>query len=151
MTLFLLGCDKEPSLNEMKKNFEENKSAFTEIQTLTCELGKTKQPFSYTENKFVYGTKTRVENKIGKLDSLLKRIGSDAISFRRGEKNECILLIQYYVRGFAGIGITYDYRYNIENPKPLIETQHLVDGEPNMRDSFDIYLSDGWYLSFEHK
>lgn len=147
----LLGCEKEPTLKEMKEAFNKNQSTFIELQKVVCEMGKVKQPYSYTESKFVFGPKGKLVKRVPELENLLKLIGVDSVSFERGKDAQCTLKVQYYVRGFAGTGISYDYKYNIEDPIPLDESRHLIDGEPNRKDSFDIYLSDGWYLSFQAK
>ncbi|KAA1164688.1 hypothetical protein EU508_01455 [Pseudoalteromonas fuliginea] len=147
----LLGCDKEPTLIEMKDNFNKHQATFLELQAIVCEMGKVKQPYSYTESKFVFGPKGKLVKRVPELESLLKLIGVDSVSFERGQYAQCTLKVQYYVRGFAGTGISYDYRYGIENPILLDESKHLIDSEPNRKYSFDIYLSDGWYLSFQAK
>ena len=40
LSFLTLGCEKRPTFEEMKMNFEQNKHTFSELQSFVCEMGK---------------------------------------------------------------------------------------------------------------
>lgn len=152
LSFLTLGCEKRPTFEEMKMNFEKNKHTFSELQSFVCEMGKVEQPFRYFDGSFVYSISLpKRENVpiIEYLDERLSKIGATSIRFKKGENVDCTLKIQLYVAGFAGSGVSFDYKYNVENPNTPSEQgftlEHLPEKGPVQ---FDEPLANGWYLSF---
>ena len=152
LSFITIGCEKPPSFQEMKMNFEQNKRTFSELQSFVCEMGKVAQPFRYFDGSFVYSMSVpKRENvpTIQYLDERLSKIGVTSIGFKKGENVNCTLSIQQYVAGFAGSGVSYDYKYNVENPNTPSEQGFTLERLPEKGQvRFDEPLANGWYLSF---
>ncbi len=152
LSFLTLGCENPPSFQEMKSSFERNKHTFSELQSFVCEMGKEEQPFRNFDGSFFYSVnlpKQENEPTIQYLDERLSKIGATSIGFKKGENVNCTLRIQLYVAGFAGSGVSFDYKYNVENPNSPREQgftlEHLPEKGPV---KFDEPLANGWYLSF---
>jgi len=150
--LFISSCDDKPTLNEMESNFLSNKLVFDDLAQFACALGSDKQPFGPTIDKYSYGTRIENENRIKELDLLLNQIGSTVVNFTKTETGECSLVVGYYVRGFAGSGIGFNYSFQKESPNVAPKNQRTLD---NIMDSgkttiVDIPLSSGWYITFRY-
>lgn len=147
-----MGCEQPPSFQEMKINFKKNKQIFSELQTYVCEMGKVEQPFRNFDGSFFYSmTLPKQENEptIKYLNERLSKIGATSIKFEKGKEAACTLKIQLYVTGFAGSGVSYDYKYNVESPNPPSEQGFTLERLPEKGPvNFDEPLANGWYLSF---
>ena len=152
LSFLTLGCEEPPSFQEMKMNFEQNKYTFSELQSFVCKMGKVEQPFRYFDGSFVYSMrlpKQKNEPSIQYIDERLSKIGATSIGFKKGEDFNCTLSIQLYVAGFVGSGVSYDYKYNVENPNALSEQGFTLEQLPEKGPvQFDEPLANGWYLSF---
>lgn len=148
---FFVACDSQPTIEEAKTNFYKNNHYFNELAELSCNLGKKKQAFSYTDSSYSYSPKKIKEHdRIGELDILLKEIGGYVVNYKFTESNGCSLVVGYYVRGFAGSGVKYNYSFNKPVVIPDNENEHKFDmnRKRNGPIAFDLQLYDDWFLSY---
>jgi hypothetical protein len=151
--IFVTSCDKAPEFVDVKKNFSSNRGAFDELASTTCKLGNKKQKFSYRIDSFRYHpNKIKEEYRNHKLDHLLKATGTYAIIYEKSVSGKCNLIIGYYVSGFAGSRISYNYRFQFETITPYEKEKHTfkIITKAKQKTHFDMFLDNGWYFSFTY-
>lgn len=149
--LFLVGCESEPTFEKMKKNFEVNRIAFSELKKIACELGSVKQDFSYTSERYSYNP-SKIDDKFRNkdLDRLLNIIGGQAIVYEKNSSNECSLAVPYFFTGYVGAGKTYGYSFQRNEFDLFDEKLHTVENTLKVGKDlkYDRPIEDGWYFSF---
>ncbi|MBL4942059.1 MAG: hypothetical protein JKY81_10395 [Colwellia sp.] len=156
VVLLAYACeDDRPSYKTVQDNFFAHQRAFKQIADIVCQMGKVKQPYSYTQDEFGYGFEsTKAEHRIKNLDALLIQVRMSELRYQKTKSGQCMVSLQYFVRGFAGSGFKFDYNYQVETPKPYDAKKHsfkqLVDAaKKDGKDfRFDMPLADGWYFTF---
>lgn len=149
----LVACNDKPSFESTKRNFLDNKLAFTELSNLGCKLGKAKQSFSHSVEHYSYSpSKIDSDNRIIELDILLKKVGGYVINYEKLTSGKCNLEIGYYSRGFGGSGISYNYTYQKQNIVPYESKMHSFEEivKSEKRVNFDVLLEGAWYFSFSY-
>jgi hypothetical protein len=146
----MTACERPPTLDDVKGNFYKNISSFNELEKLACALGQEKQEFGPDRNSYSYSQeKVPNDQKIEGIDLILNKIGAYAVNYEKTTSGNCSLVVGYFVRGFAGSGVVYNYSFQIDSPTILENTnQSLSDDVENKSVVFDMPLSDGWYLSY---
>lgn len=149
--LFLVGCESEPTFETMEKNFEVHRSAFNELEKIACELGRVKQAFSYTDERYSYNPSKIDDNfRNNDLDRLLKTIGGQAIGYEKNHSKECSLAIAYSYTGYVGAGKIYEYSFHKQGIILFDEKVHTVENTLKVGKDlkYDRPIKDGWYFSF---
>jgi hypothetical protein len=151
--IFVISCDNRPEFDDVKNNFYTNKTAFDELSSVTCKLGNKKQKFSSTIDRFGYSPrKIKEEFRNRKLDSLLLKVGGYTIIYKKTSTGKCSLLIGYHASGFAGNGVSYNYRFQIESITPYEIEKHTIEiiTKAKQKTNFDMPLDSSWYFSFKY-
>ncbi len=148
LVLCLVSCSQKPTFSDIIHTYQGNSQAFRTLSSLACRLGK-------SNNLNRYDPRDATQGRIPKLDKLLAQISAKNIVYRAGDKAQCTLALQIYAQGFAGMGQTYAYRYQIDSPALFDDAVHSYDNVASMQEniSFDMPLTvdeqfDGWYFSF---
>lgn len=149
LSLWLVGCDANPSIAYLEENFFKNKDSFFQISKLACRIGETNQKSSDTAFRYVYNESVSNEEKNPLLDKLLTTIGSSSIIYDRGESGICTLTVVYLNRAFANSGVRYSYTFQKTNLNVKTNGESDLDDlfEKNERNTIDIPLDNHWHIS----
>jgi len=151
--IFVVACENRPEFGDVKQNFYTNRDAFEELATTTCKQGNKKKKFSSTIDRFGYSPrKIKEEFRNQKLDSLLLKVSGYTIIYKKTLTGKCSLLIGYHASGFAGNGISYNYRFQIESITPYESEKHTFEKitKAGKKTHFDMPLDNSWYFSFTY-
>lgn len=148
----ILGCDQPPTFHEMKMNFEQNENTFSEIKSYVCKMGETGLSFSYSNGIFYYDTARSKQANVATvqyLDERLSKVGTTNVTFKKGSSDACNIEMQVFVAGFAGSGVSYGYKYNVDSPNTPSSQGFTLDNFPDSgRLNFDEPLGNDWYISY---
>ena len=151
--VFIVACDDKPTFNDTEKNFYKNRLSFNELATITCKLGQKKQFFSYSTDSFSYSPeKIKPEWRNKEIDALLVKVGGSGIYYKKTPSDNCSLVVGYYVRGFAGSGISYSYSFQKESITTYEKEKHTFEKfiKEKKDISFDMPLNNGWHFTFKY-
>lgn len=141
----LLGCTvSSPSLIKSYRMFDEHILEFNEIAIQGCSI------LDNSNKQFLFLSKT--ESFISKKEyesfsKLVNAIDPDIVSTAELINDECNIVLQFFVSGIGGTGLSYNFYYNIvPADSELVDDQNLYNLMTGNKYKVHFPLKNDWYL-----
>lgn len=152
--MLLSACSKQPTFEEMKTNYAQNKTAFEQLAVYACDLGNQGKLTFHNIDK----SKGELDDKSTKiLNNLVSSINGYQIYYSKNEDGSCYLTVGVYKRWFGGSGQSYSYNLNKKTIRPYDNSNHIYGKiiKSGIATAFDMPLfskPDGpkWYFSYAY-
>ncbi|QBY04902.1 hypothetical protein E2K93_11140 [Thalassotalea sp. HSM 43] len=134
----------DPDLDDqlLVNEYQDNKHVFDAISELSCSIDF---------NGAFYASKASdIEKHV--LKKHLRAVNVEYV-FIKYDENFCNLALTRFVRGFAGKGYSYKFRYNLQSPNLFDEKVHdknnwRVGLNEEGVFTYDVPLGNGWFLTY---
>ena len=150
-SLLLAGCsEKRPDVEELSQRFFQYQTQFNQLADLSCSLKKSlNAKFHHHKINNALDYPAPIAAEFLKLNTLLKQIEAEGITFSQDGGSECSLFITQWSVWFNGEGSYMGYSYHpskLNEYNPAIHQKDKRNTKENLH--FTKALADGWYIEY---
>lgn len=150
-SVLLASCsEKTPDVEELSQRFLQYQTQFNQLADLSCSLKKSlNAKFHHHKINNALDYPDPIAAEFLKLNTLLKQIEAEGITFSQEGASECSLFITQWSVWFHGEGSYMGYSYHppkLNEYNPAIHQKDKRNTKENLH--FTKALADGWYVEY---